>query len=263
VSLLLGLALLNSLRAKPFAAELETAEKKLVAAVPDRLRATLAEVQKIIGFETLPDDMFLHPELTPEPPPAAVESQTVSLFLQAILERREVGLHYKSPYRAKSETLTARPCGVFWDRDHWYLVGRRGDPDQALRFWRADRVLELKLHRLNTSAAAVFDVRELLGRNWLKSAMAHWRAEAPVKIRLTIQQAERLQHDWYYRHAHFEQLSDREMLVTYGENNRDFVLELLRWLGPGAALIEPQEWRELIKAELQQMLAEYKQESAK
>ncbi|HXW00651.1 MAG TPA: WYL domain-containing protein [Anaerolineae bacterium] len=200
--------------------------------------------------------------LRPDGQQSAKQPQ-LSLFLQAILERHEVGLHYKSPYRAKSETVTARPCGVFRDRDHWYVVGRRSDPDQALRFWRADRVLELKLHRLNTSAAAFFDMRELLGRNWLKSAMAHWRAEAPVKIRLTIQQTERLQRDWYYRHAHFEQLSDHEMLVTYGENNRNFVLELLRWLGPGATLIEPQEWRELIRAELQQMLAEYNQETSK
>jgi predicted DNA-binding transcriptional regulator YafY len=260
VSLLLGLALLTSLRAKPFAAELEIAGQKLLAALPERLAATLAEIQKIIGFETLPDDMYLHPELAADQPPATVESQTISLFLQAILERREVWLDYKSPYRAGSDTLAARPCGVFWDRDHWYLVGRRGDQDQMVRFWRADRVLAIKLHRPAGAAPADFDVRDVLGRSWLKSAMAHWLEAAPVKIRLTPAQAERLQRDWYYRHARFEQISEHEVLMTYGENKQSFVLELLRWLGPGAELLEPREWREVIKEELKQMLAPYNQD---
>src|SRR5262245_23815104 len=61
VSLLLGLTLLRRLRARPFAAELETSGQKLLAAVPDQLRAALAHAQQIVGFERLPADIF-HPE---------------------------------------------------------------------------------------------------------------------------------------------------------------------------------------------------------
>lgn len=87
--------------------------------------------------------------------------------------------------------------------------------------------------------------------------MAHWLEAAPVKISLTPAQAERLQRDWYYRHARFEHISEREVLMTYGENKQSFVLELLRWLGPGAELLEPREWWEVIKGELKQMLDSY------
>ena len=56
----------------------------------------------------------------------------------------------------------------------------------------------------------------------------------------------------------FEPLANDQILMTYGENNRDLVLDLLRWLGPGAELIEPKAWRSSIRAELEQMLAAYR-----
>ena len=45
--------------------------------------------------------------------------------------------------------------------------------------------------------------------------------------------------------------------MTFGEQNPTVVLELLRWLGPGAELIEPHTWRERMRVELSQMLAYY------
>jgi len=56
-------------------------------------------------------------------------------------------------------------------------------------------------------------------------------------------QAERLQQDWYYRHAHFEPITEEQVVMTFGEQNPTIVLELLRWLGPGAELLEPHAWR--------------------
>jgi hypothetical protein len=47
------------------------------------------------------------------------------------------------------------------------------------------------------------------------------------------------------------------MLMTFGESNLSFVLELLRWLGPGAELLEPRAWREKARAELQIMIEQY------
>jgi hypothetical protein len=45
--------------------------------------------------------------------------------------------------------------------------------------------------------------------------------------------------------------------MTFGEQNPTVVLELLRWLGPGAELIEPNAWRERMREEIKQMLASY------
>ncbi len=236
VSLLLGLTFLRSLRATPFAADLETAEQKLLAAVPDHLRATLADARKVIGFERPPADIF-HPDPPDSASPASItatEGMVVSVFLQAVLDRRTLSLRYRSPYRGTTDAITAVPLGLFWDRDRWYLAGRRDGAGDEFRLWRADRVLGISPRTLPAASAPEFDVRDLLGRTWLHAAMEQWRAESPVIIRLPRRQAARLQQDWYYRYATYESLPDGDVLMTYGDTDRANVLELLRWLGPEA-----------------------------
>ena len=53
-------------------------------------------------------------------------------------------------------------------------------------------MIELRSQPQPVQAEPRFDIRVYLGRNWLGTAMQRWIEEAPVKIRLTLQQAERL-----------------------------------------------------------------------
>lgn len=263
VSLLLGLALLKNLRASPFEIELETARRKLLAAIPGRLNTILAEAQKLIGFEPPAGDIF-HPEPVAPSPPAGEtplsESQVITIFLQAILDSRAVLMRYQSPYGRPAKQIMAQPLGMFWDRNRWYLVGARERLDPELRVWRADRVIKIRPEQETGQPPAAFDVQALLGRNWLEAAMARWRREAPVRLRLTPAQAERLRQDWYYRHADYTTLDAGQVIMTFGEDRRELVFELLRWLGPGAELLEPQAWRGRLREELKEMLALYEQE---
>jgi len=263
-ALLLGLALLRRLHARPFPDDLDTAEGKLLLALPAALRTTLARADKIIGVEETPDDIF-HPESGHRPSPArtsdgasvsAQESATLSVFMRAILEGVSVRLRYRSPYRAEEDSV-AVPLGVLWDRDHWYLAGRQDNQARAARLWRPDRVAEIAPLRAQDGDHADFDVRALLGRRWLRAAMKEWRQRAPVAIRLSPAQASRLRRDWYYRHARFERIAEDAVVMTFGEDNRATVLELLRWLGPGAELLEPAEWRAVMREDLQRMLERY------
>jgi predicted DNA-binding transcriptional regulator YafY len=262
VSLLLGLALLRSLHARPFAAEIETADQKLLAAVPDQLRAVLAKTQQIIGFESMPADIF-HPERSdPHRSTGASDAESreglvISVFLQAVFDRNTVTLDYRSPYGARTEPLIVTPCGLLWDRDRWYLAGKQAERADDVRLWRADRVRAIEPYTPATGVDPTFDVGALLGHTWLRSAMARWRRASPVVIRLSEQQAERLKQDWYYRHAGFEDLPGDQVLMTFGEDDREVVLSLLRWLGPGAELVAPEAWRALARAELAEMLAVY------
>jgi predicted DNA-binding transcriptional regulator YafY len=253
VSLLLGLTLLRRLRARPFAAELETSEQKLLAAVPDQLRAALAHAQQIIGFERLPADIF-HPERLASEPTSTDEGAIISVFVRAILDRTMVALDYHSPYGDLAEQFVATPQGLLWDRDRWYLIGERGEDEQGTRLWRADRVLRIAAHTATARDSSSFDVSTLLDRRWLRPAMERWRSESPVTIRLTRSQAERLRQDWYYRHALFEELAGDRVQMTFGEDDRAVVLELLRWLGPGAELVAPKAWRAALRAELSDLL---------
>jgi predicted DNA-binding transcriptional regulator YafY len=166
-------------------------------------------------------------------------------------------MQYASPYRGHERSVLVEPLGLLWDRDHWYLAARKVEQEHTVGLWRADRVVQIKPRQLLAVAQHAFDVRELLGRNWLESAMEDWRHQAPVKIRLSCKQAERLQRDWYYRHAYFEPETEDQVVMTFGEQDPAIVLELLRWLGPGAELLEPRAWRERMREELRQMLACY------
>jgi predicted DNA-binding transcriptional regulator YafY len=257
VSLLLGLTLLRRLRARPFAAELEVSEQKLLAAVPDQLRAVLAHAQQFVGFERLPADIF-HPERTDsEAMVDADEGTAVSIFVRAILDRKTIALDYRSPYGGSAEHIVATPYGILWDRDRWYLVGEHTGHREQTRLWRADRVLRIAAHAPAVEGSASFDMSTLLDRQWLRPAMERWRQESPVALRITRKQAERLQQDWYYRHAQFEELTGNTLLMTFGEDDRAVVLELVRWLGPGAELVAPAAWRMALGVELAEMLDVY------
>ncbi|GCE09787.1 helix-turn-helix transcriptional regulator [Dictyobacter aurantiacus] len=270
VALLVCLTLQKSLRTSVFPQEMLLAEKKLLMALPDRLRAMLEKGERLLGFERFPHDIFhIEPEQQSAHLPSEIEqrqqeaqqSAIMSIFFQAILDGCQVQLHYFSPYRNRQSEIQLVPLGLFWDRNYWYLVGQPVDNPQAdPRLWRVDRVQALhalKLIPVPTDMDA-FDVRTLLNRQWLGPAMEKWRRSTPVTIRLMAEQARRLQQDWYYAHAEFapDEKSDH-VLMTLGECDSDIVFSLVRWLGPGAELLAPQEWRSRLRAELQQMLDSY------
>jgi predicted DNA-binding transcriptional regulator YafY len=264
VAILLGLALVRGLKVPPFAREIESAERKLVGVLPRRLRSLLSETRRLIGFEQAAPDAF-HPEkppVSPPPRPDGGEARAVELFLKAVLDGTRIRFTYRSPYRDKGvpEAIEAEPLGLLWDRDLWYLIGRKlalSGSSGERRLWRADRVESIEASTFRSTAGPEFDVRTLLGRIWLGGAMAQWSQSSPVRVRMKRHLAERLKGDWYFRFAAFASSGQDEYVMTYGENDRDTVLELLRWLGPDAELIEPAEWRRALKDELGAMAARY------
>ncbi len=264
-SLLTGLALLDRLRAKPFASELDSAAHKLLAAVPDSLRHVLSQAQQVIGFEAIPNDVF-HPERVqaaqenarPSPDDSyRAEAQAITVFLKCIFDKQAVRFAYHSPYGRVQDTQVVVPYGILWDRDRWYLIGRRLIGGVEPRLWRADRVTTITSDPQHVEYPDTFNAEHLLNRRWLDRAMAEWAAQEPVIIRMAPAQAERLKHDWYYAHARFEDLPNGLVHMTFGETNREFVFELLRWLGPGAELVEPHGWRRAFADEVRTMLAAY------
>jgi predicted DNA-binding transcriptional regulator YafY len=258
VAMLLSMALVRGLKVPPFAAALDSAERKLVAALPRHLKPLLAETRRLIGFERAASDAF-HVEASGPAGDPATEARAVEIFLTAVLDGTRVRFTYRSPYRAGGAPaeIEAEPFGLLWDRDRWYLIGRLVGARQggAQRLWRADRVGEIEASTMRATAAPSFDVRRQLGRAWLRDAMAEWARSSPVKIRLRRRQAERLATDWYYRFARFEKAGTDDIVMTYGESDPEKVFEFVRWLGPGAELIEPVAWRKRLGAELRAMAA--------
>ncbi len=257
IALLLGLLLLRNLRAAPYQPETETASHKLLTAVPEHLRATLARLERVLGVERYRGDVFSgEPQPPDDAPDPHTEGATVTRFLQALLDQHEVRIRYRSPYREAESEADVRPLGAFWDRERWYLVGDRTNKRGERRLWRADRVLEMStLGRVEPGDSNErFDIGEMLGHAWLKTAMDTWRQRVPVRLRITPAQAQRLRQDWYYRLAQYQTEADGGIVMSFGEDDAETVLALLRWLGPGAELLSPEEWKPLLRAQLETML---------
>jgi predicted DNA-binding transcriptional regulator YafY len=265
VSLLLGLILMRRLRVTPFPKEADFAERKLLAALPPETREAMERASRFIGFERVPADL-LHPEMDDPQEPGRryhlaagkmPEGEMLGIFLRALVGRSRVMLTYRSPYREKELPKEVEPLGMIWDRDRWYLIGRPGGATAGRRTWRADRIVALSPGRSMPPVKSDFDVGGLLERKWLREAMDAWRADSPIRIALSQEQAERLKRDWLYGNAVFEEGAEGRTVMVYGEHRVEAAAELLRWLGPGAELLEPREWRPLIAASLREMLAAY------
>lgn len=259
ISLILGVAMLDRLPTRPHANDLARAESKLLHALPPTLQQTLRDARRLIGFESTAIDAFHYERSgsdsgSANPPAASQVNAVLDRFLGAILSGLNVQMDYQSPYRTGGpRSYTARPDGLFWDRNCWYLVGTLADGSS--RTWRADRVLALSTSMREGDGAPPPDINVFLNRSWLRSAMRDWSEHYPVRVAMTPQQAERLSKDWYYGHASFEAQQDRRVLVTFGQDRPDIVLELVRWLGPGAELLSPTGWRELLRRDLEKMIA--------
>lgn len=259
VALLLGVIMLRTLRAVPFQADADTALQKLLAAVPDHLRVTLSRLGQIVGAEMPPADIF-HAE--PDEPAAVGDPKrdgaTVTQFLQALLDGASVHVEYQSPYRDAPMLVEARPLGLFWDRGRWYLVADGGERGKERRLWRADRVTNIRPVAATSAAQqsdpTPFDINTLLGHAWLSEAMRAWRERAPVRLRITPEQARRLRQDWYYRFAQYQEDAGGAIIMTLGEQDAELPLALARWLGPGAQVLAPASWRAALRAQLEAML---------
>jgi len=251
-ALLSALALVRSIRTTPLAADLEAAERKLVASLPKAVHDLLAQADRIIGIEPVPADIF-HAGTKAEP--TGAWQQALDGFMNGLLDSRRVRFDYANPSRPEIRAHDVEPYGILFDRDLWYLAGRCVDTD-IVKIYRADRASGLEVSGFRFRPPKDFSVQSLLGGVWLSRAMRRWERERPVaRIRITAEQAQKLSADWYYRHAAFAPADDGAIVIGIPNADRERILPLVRWLGPGAEILEPGELRTELAEELSGMAA--------
>ena len=246
-ALLVALTLVRGLQTTPLKSDLETAEAKLLAALPKAAREVLAQGPRIVGIEQRPDDIFhgRRPAERLQDHQAAVDR-----FLEGILAQRRVEVIHRNPHRDAERMHEIEPHGLLWDRDLWYLVGRSLEANEV-RMWRADRVLSIKVTGMAFRPTSDFDIRELLGRQWLERAMRTWDSETErCRIKISADAASRLRGDWYYRHATYLEGAEGDVVMSIPDVDPGTILPLVRWLGSEAEILAPVSLREMLKSEL-------------
>ncbi|ALV26399.1 helix-turn-helix transcriptional regulator [Pannonibacter phragmitetus] len=251
-ALLIVLSVARGLRTTPLAADLETAERKLIASLPRPAQELLTNGERIVGVEPLPPDIFHD---SPSIEPNAGWQEALDRFMEGLLEGRRVRFEHHNPSRTEPRAHEVEPLGVIFDRDLWYLAGRSVEADD-LRIYRADRIFNMEVSGLRFRPPKEFSVQALLNGAWLSRAMRRWQSEDPSGIILVSdEQARTLARDWYYRHAAFSPAANGKVRITVTDISKERLFPLLRWLGPGAELIEPSALRPLFAAELAAMSA--------
>ena len=247
-ALLVALGLMRGLRATPFQKDLEAAEAKLLAALPQAARDILARGTKLIGIEQTPDDIF-H-----QAPPAerlASQQEAVDVFLQGVLTQRRVEIVHRGG-SGLDKLHEVEPHGLLFDRNLWYLVGRSLAAGE-IRMWRADRVRAVTLTGFQFRPIADFDIATMLGRQWLEQAMRSWeKGGEGTRIRMSAETAARLRRDWYYRHAAFTADGDA-IVMSIPDDYPGTILPLCRWLGPDAEILAPAHLRDALRLEIESM----------
>jgi predicted DNA-binding transcriptional regulator YafY len=244
-ALLVALGLMRGLRATPFRKDLESAEAKLLAALPQAAREVLAKGSKLVGIEQTPEDIFHR-----SPSLERLENQqgAVDLFLQGILTQCRIEMVHRGAAGVE-KSYEIEPQGLLFDRNLWYLVGRSLAVDD-IRMWRADRVASIALTRMTFRPLPEFDIATMLGRQWLEQAMRSWAKDTPgARIRMSVRAAERLRRDWYFKHGAFVADGDA-VIMSIPDTDPGTILPLARWLGTDAELLGPENLRNTLREEL-------------
>jgi predicted DNA-binding transcriptional regulator YafY len=252
-ALLVALSLVRGLRATPLKADLESAEAKLLAALPRAAREILASGERIVGIERRPDDIFHN-----ERPAAAPLDQraAVDRFLDGVLKQRRVELLHRPPGKGGEKRHEVEPHGLLLDRDLWYLVGHSLGAGE-MRMWRADRVVAIEVTGMAFRPRKDFDIRAMLGRQWLDRAMRTWeRSGEGTRIRVSAGAAERLKRDWYYRHAAYSADGDG-FVIAIPDTDPGLILPLVRWLGSEAEILSPPILRDRFRGDLEAIAKTY------
>jgi predicted DNA-binding transcriptional regulator YafY len=254
-ALLAAMALVRASRTVPLAAELASAEQKLLASLPKNVHGLFKQAERVVGIEPIPADIF-HAGTKAEP--TGDWQQALDGFMTGILESRRVRFDHVNPSRATLKAHDVEPRGILFDRDLWYLAGRCVDTD-LVKVYRADRVRNLEISGLFFRPDREFSIQDLLGGVWLSRAMRRWEQQEQIaRILITPAQADKLGADWYYRHAVFTPAGDGRILISIPSTARSRILPLVRWLGPGAELIAPDDLRRELEREFAELTALYR-----
>jgi predicted DNA-binding transcriptional regulator YafY len=245
-ALLVALGLMRGLRATPLRKDLETAEAKLLAALPPAAREILAKGSRVVGIEQAPDDIF---HGAPPSEQLVDQQHAVDPFLEGILAQRRVEIVHRGS-GGTDKLYEAEPYGLLLDRNLWYLVGRSLAVDD-IRMWRADRVVSIAVTGMAFRPRSDFDIQTMLGRRWLERAMRTWdQGGEGARISMTADAASRLRRDWYYRHATYAENRDGRIIMTIPDTDPEIVLRLVRWLGGEAEILAPESLRDRLRGDL-------------
>jgi len=160
----------------------------------------------------------------------------------ALVGRKQVTGHYKSPYESTAVKLTLHPYRICLIKSAWYLIGKPTDENRP-RTYRVARFKSLRMTDEPATEANDFDLRTYLGNAW-----AVYRGEPTYEVALCFTQDAAdvvTETKWH----HTQKVTRHKNGTATIKFTIDGLNEILRWVlgwAGSVEVIEPKELRELV-----------------
>lgn len=137
----------------PFQEAARTAAAKLMGNLPDHVRSRIHEMRRSVTVQlaphnTLSDSHAVYDQLT-----------------QALMERRQVRILYRSPLGEEPQEIVLCPYHVLFKQRSWYVIGRSLTHNQ-IRTFNMGRISSLEKLEANYKIPKSFRLSRYLGNAW-------------------------------------------------------------------------------------------------
>jgi predicted DNA-binding transcriptional regulator YafY len=227
-ALVLGARLLAGQTSAEIASAADEAVAKLLAVIGDDARRELRELDEVLDLATSP-----HPRARLD-----VGDERVRSLWQAILERRVTTIRYFGRNRSQETVRQVEPQRLGYANGAWYLTAYCRDRQQE-RAFRLDRIEHLEV-----------ETDRFRGRPAMASPEPA-TIEVVVRFRGEISRWVRERQHWSFV---AEEAVNDELLAVYRPGDLDEIAPWLLGWGTAAEVIAPQELRERLREEAQNLI---------
>jgi len=218
----------------PFDADIESASRKLLAALPEDTRGKISQLETVLSFWN-PKRGLLAPYLKE--------------LIEAAAENRIITMGYQSKSSHKERNVA--PIGVYTNDGLWYMPAYDMDTGK-IQLFRVDRILSLTVMEDTYTVGT-----ELM--EWLQS----YTISSPVRlvVELTREGIRKSRSKPWYQPILLEEEREDGIVglidTVIDRNEIPFTAEYFAQLGQEARVIEPQEIIDLIRCHAEELLGHY------
>lgn len=244
-ALFLAERLMDQYRELPFAKDLATAFQKLTASLPDEVTIDLGHLSEAYSFRSKPA--------------STGEAARFRQLARAVSEERQLELLYWSASRDETARRVVDPYHLVSVEGDWYLVAYCHLREEV-RMFAPGRIRSLKETGGQFKRPTDFGIGD-----YLDTTFKVVRGDGPlqrVRLRFVPEMARYVREKVWHPSQQVQQRRDGSLVLSLKVNH---LLEVKRWaLSYGAAceVLEPEELRSEIEAELREMMNQYRGEDS-
>jgi proteasome accessory factor B len=166
-----------------------------------------------------------------------------------------VFITYQSMRATEPVTYDVYPYGLAYHRGSLYLVGRNPQREQVCH-WKVDRIEKAEIDEFRFQRPAGFDLQEHLAGSF---GIYHTDGEAEVHIRVRFSPAvvRYVQESQWHGSQKLTRQRDGSLLADFCLDDTAEIKSWIMSFGRNAVVLEPEQLRSEITAELQLLLESY------